>query len=177
MTRLMCACLVFAACGVAVAQDPKEFSKLSKPGPEHEKLAALVGTWELTIEGVKEKGKAEYKSILGGRFIQEEANVSFGAFAMEWVGIYGFDRQKKKYTAVWVDNMDTSTESGEGDMDAAGKVLSLSGQHLDPRSGKQAKFVWKIVRDDEKTMRIEMYEVDAAGKEKLAAAIRGTKVK
>jgi hypothetical protein len=127
----------------------------------------------LTVEGSQEKGSAEFKSILGGRFVTEEVKLPFGGFTMEWLGVYGFDRQKKKYTAVWVDNMDTTTESGIGEADAAGNVLTFSGEHTDPRSNKPAKFTWRLSRVGDNQLAIEMFEPDATGKQKKVLAIHG----
>jgi hypothetical protein len=151
--------------------DPREYANRSKPGPEHERLLALAGKWTLTMDGVKETGTAEYKPILGGRFVAEEVKLPFGEFSFEWVGIYGYDKQRKKYTAVWVDNMDTTTEIGEGECDAAGKVITLKGEHADPRTGKAAKFTWRISRDGDK-LTIEMFE---GGSEKASLTVRGRK--
>jgi hypothetical protein len=101
----------------------------------------------------------------------------FGGTTFEWFGIYGYDMRKKKYTAVWVDNFDTTTESGEGEIDATGKIITFKGEHLDPRTGKPAAFKWRIERLDNTTLSITMYESDAAGKEKLALYVKGTKTK
>jgi hypothetical protein len=158
------------------ASDPKEFARKGQPGPEHAALHGFVGTWVLTAEGAKAKGSAEIKPILGGRFITEEVKLPFGGFSMEWLGVYGYDRQKKKYTAVWVDNMDTTTESGEGDADAAGKVLTFQGQHVDPRTGKLAAFTWRIARESEKRMTIEMFEVGPNGTPHKMLTVRGERV-
>ena len=65
------------------AQEAADPVKATEPGPEHANLKAFVGTWELTVEGVKEKGSAEIKSILGGRFITEDVKVPFGNINME----------------------------------------------------------------------------------------------
>ena len=158
-------------------QDPKEFAALTRPGPEHERLHALAGNWALSMDGGPGKGTAEFKTILGGRFVTEEVKLPFGGMTFEWLGVYGYDRQKKKYTAVWVDNLDTTTESGEGDMDAAGKVLTLKGQHFDPRTKKQEPFVWRITRDGEAKIVIEMLGVDRAGKEQVVMTVRGERAK
>jgi hypothetical protein len=155
----------------------QEFGDYGKPGKEHKQLAALVGKWELEADGVKEKGTAEFKSILGGRFVQEESRLPFGQFSMEWVGLYGYDTQKKKYTAVWVDNMDTTTETGEADAETTGKVFSFKGQHTDPRTGKPAGFVWRITLEGDSKLAIEMFEADASGKEQKVMTVRGVKLK
>jgi len=180
MTRVICAVFLIAlgTSRGSLAQekpDPREFAKLGVPGPEHERLKPLIGAWTLTLEGGKKEGRAEYKSILGGRFVTEGVRLPFGeAITFKWLGIYGYDRYKKKYTAVWVDNFDTTTESGEGDADATGKIITFRGEHHDPRIGKTAPFRWRLTVDGEK-LTIEMFEVDAAGKEKLALSVKGTR--
>jgi hypothetical protein len=120
-------------------------------------------------------GTAVYKPILGGRFVTEEVKLPFGGINFEWFGIYVYDKKKKKkYTAVWVDNFDTTIESGEGEIDAAGKAITFKGEHLDPRTSKPAAFKWRIARDNDTSLSITMYEFDAAGKEKVAFMVKGT---
>jgi Protein of unknown function (DUF1579) len=78
---------------------------------------------------------------------------------------------------VWVDNFDTTTESGEGDADATGRIITFRGEHVNPRTGKPAAFKWRIARDNDASLSITMHEVDAAGMEKIAFLVRGTKAK
>jgi hypothetical protein len=73
-------------------QDSSDGASATKPGPEHKYLMAFVGTWELTVEGVEEKGSAVIKPILGGRFITEDIKLPFGDFDMDWHGVIGYDR-------------------------------------------------------------------------------------
>jgi hypothetical protein len=159
------------------ADDNQDFAARGKPGAEHERLQALVGKWDLTLEGGSGKGTAEFKSIMGGRFVTEEVKLPFGGLTMEWLGIYGYDKQRKKYTAVWVDNMDTTTETGEGEADAAGKVLTFKGEHIDPRTSKPARFTWRITREGDSKLLIEMFEPDPAGKDRKVMAIHGEKAR
>ncbi len=149
----------------------------AKLGPEHERLKEFVGKWDLTMEGGPGKGTAEFKSIFGGRFLTEESKLPFGNFSMEWMGIYGYDTHKKKYTAAWVDNMDTTTEIGEAEAEPTGNTLNFRGEHRDPRTGKPAKFIWRLTRTGDSKLTIEMFDVDAAGKEQKAMTIHGEKSK
>ena len=153
----------------------KIMPSLAAPGPEHKPLQKLVGNWELSMEGSEKKGTARIKSLWDGRFVTEEVTLPFGGFTLEWNGIYGYDKHKKKYTAVWVDNMDTNTESGEGDIDKEGKVLTLKGQHEDPRSGQMETFLWRITLVDDANLKIEMLGLDKSGKETVELEIRGRK--
>ena len=153
-------------------QDLKDPVKASDTGPEHANLKAFAGTWELTIDGVKEKGSAEIKSILGGRFITEDVKLPFGNFNMDWHGVIGYDHVKKQYTGVWFDNMSNTTKSDSGEADKTGRILSFRGEHV----GK-AKFLWRISNDGKKAMTIEMFEVAKDGKETLVMKVRGEKQK
>jgi Protein of unknown function (DUF1579) len=181
MNRFMLSAIGVAALSILVSQgrgqerrdEPKDFAKLGAPGPEHKPLQKLVGTWELSMEGSEKKGTARVKSLWDGRFVSEEVTLPLGGFTLEWNGIYGYDKHKKKYTAVWVDNMDTNTESGEGDIDKEGKVLTLKGQHEDPRSGQVETYLWRITLVDDANLKIEMLGLDKAGKATVELEIRG----
>jgi hypothetical protein len=176
--------LVAALATLALSQEQsadkrKGFARLGQPGPEHERLKALVGTWEITSTGVgqESKGSAVYKSILGGRFVTEEVKVPFGGQTMEWLGIYGYDQQKKKFTAVWVDNLDTTTETAEGVAEASGRVFNFKGEHVDPRSGKMSAYTWRVSLNGVDSLEIVMLEDDGAGTQKELVRITGRKPK
>jgi Protein of unknown function (DUF1579) len=176
LTTIALAALVFLVApgrGQDGRTDDKDFAKLGAPGPEHRLLQKLVGTWELSMQGSTKKGSAQFKSMWDGRFVSEEATLPFEGFTMEWRGIYGYDKHKKKYTAVWVDNMDTNTESAEGGFDADGKILTLKGQHEAASSGQLETYIWRITVIDDANLKIAMLELDKAGKETGAMEILG----
>ena len=173
MHRLLFIAIVCATTIASVdGQETKDTVKAGEPGPEYANLKAFVGAWELTVEGVKEKGAAQIKSILGGRFITEDVKVPFGSFNMEWHGVIGYDRVKKQYTGVWFDNMNNTTQSSTGEADKTGRILSFRGEHAG-----NAKSLWRISNDGMKAMTIEMFEVAKDGKETLAMKVRGEKQK
>jgi hypothetical protein len=173
MPRLLFTAIAFATIiASANGQDPKDSVKAGEPGPEYANLKAFVGTWELTVEGVKEKGSAQIKAILGGRFITEDVKVPFGNLSMEWHGVMGYDRAKKQYTGVWFDNMGNTTKSDTGEADKTGRIFSFRGEHAG-----NAKFLWRISNDGMKAMTIEMFQVARDGKETLVMRVRGEKQK
>lgn len=153
-------------------QDPNDAANTTKPGPEHTNLMAFVGTWELTVEGVQKKGSAAIKSILGGRFITEDVKLPFGDFDMDWHGVIGYDRVKKQYKGVWFDNMNNTTQSSSGEANKTGRIFSFRGEHVG-----NAKFLWRISNDGEKTMTIEMFQVADDGKETPVMKVFGKKQK
>lgn len=173
MHRLLFTAIAWAAAIAGVyGQDPKDIAKGGEPGPEYANLQAFVGTWELTVEGVKEKGTAEIKSIIGGRFITEDVKVPFGGFTMEWHGVLGYDRAKKQYTGVWFDNANNTTKSDSGEADKTGRSISFRGE-----LAGHGKFIWRVSNDGMKAMTIEMFTVGKDGKETLAMKVRGEKKK
>lgn len=159
-----CICILASA----AAQDPSS----TNLGPELANLKAFVGTWELSVEGAKEKGSAEIKAILGGRFITEDIKVPFGGFSMEWHGVLSYDRAKKQYTGVWFDNMANTTTSSFGEADKSGRIISFRGVHAG-----NAKFLWRISNDGKKEMTIEMFQIATDGKETPVMKVHGTKLK
>lgn len=151
-------------------QESSDAADPTTPGPEHKNLMAFVGTWELTVDGVPQKGSAEIKSILGGRFITEDVKIPFGDFDMDWHGVIGFDRVQKQYTGVWFDNMNNTTRSTTGQAEENGRVISFRGEHAG-----QAKFQWRISNDGDKLMTIEMFQVAEDGKETQVMKVLGAK--
>lgn len=173
MQRLLVTAITFATLIASVGgQDSQDSAKASELGPEYANLKAFVGTWELTVEGAKEKGSAEIKSILGGRFITEDVKLSFGTFKMDWHGVYSYDRVKKHYTGIWFDNVGNTTKSDSGEADKTGRILTFRGEHVG-----NAKFLWRISNDGKKAMTIEMFQVGNDGKETMAMKVRGEKQK
>jgi hypothetical protein len=166
-----------------LAQQPQEsaapserealLKKLATPGEHHQRLNALTGKWKLAVQWrtapdaawTGSKGVAEYRWILGGRFLLEEFKFDMGGQPLEWVGIYGYDNFQKKYTAVWVDNMGTNTEYAEGKYDSAGKVFSYTGEQDDPPTGGKRKFRWVITIESKNKVRFDSYDQDAKGKD------------
>src|SRR5262245_1547836 len=90
------------------------FRKATAPGEPHKKLQSLAGNWDVVVKTAGPNGKPSevkgtiaYKSILGGRVVQEEAKTELFGQPFEWVGMYGYDNYKKEYVAVWTDNSNT----------------------------------------------------------------------
>jgi Protein of unknown function (DUF1579) len=146
--------------------------KLATPGEHHKRFDALAGKWKLAVKWrntpdakwTDSKGKAEYKWILGRRFLMEELQYDMGDQSMEWVGIYGYDNYQKKYTAVWVDNMGTNTELADGRYDPKGKVFNFAGEQDDPPTGGKRKFKWVITVEGPDKVRFDSHDQDPKGK-------------
>ena len=186
-THLICAVLLCALANQKTRSqdDPAAFLKSTMPGESHKKLQTLEGSWNLMLKvpagpdgkPAEVKGTATYKSILGGRFIQEAAKTELFGQPFEWVGLYGFDNNKKKFVASWADNFNTIIEHGEGDADHGGKSIALVGDTIKP-GGSKEKFHWVITFPVDGKLTIEMYSVNAEGaRGQRIMEITGTKAK
>ena len=150
------------AAAPAPAMDPKMAAEMKKheeammkagtPGPEHEKLKALAGTYDAKVTmwmdpkmpPMEMAGKSENKLILGGRFLQMDFSGTMMGQPFNGIGMLGYDNIKKKYTSSWMDSMSTSVYGGEGIADKEG-VITINTSMMDPVSGKAIKGrdVWK----------------------------------
>jgi hypothetical protein len=131
------------------------WQKYATPGAEHQALKPLVGSWTCNVKAWMAPGApptestatADFKSVMGDRFVVQHVNGSFNGMPFEGSGVMGYDNIKKKYVGAWVDNMGTGIMSSEGSYDAAKKTFTFESQSSDPMSGKTAK--------TRETMRIE----------------------
>ena len=172
------------------APDKDEMMKMmmeaGKPGPEHERLKAYVGDWDaectvncpLDNSVQKTKGVMHIKPILGDRYIQLDYE---GDMAMpdgktrpfKGMGIGGYDKGKKKYTNLWMDDMSTSMMQTEGT--ANGNVLTLDGGYMDPIAGKMMKCQEVITETDSTHHKYELNMEGPDGKMMKAIEIEYTK--
>lgn len=142
-----------------------------KPGPEHEKMKALVGDWDATIKmmGGESKGTVNYKLDFGGFYLVEQFKGEFGGMKFEGRGQSGYCPIKKKHFTIWIDNMSPSPLLMLGDFDKDGKTLTQQGEGPG-MDGKPAKFKSVSTMTDNDTIEFKMYLV-ADGKDNEMMAI------
>ncbi|MFN0053904.1 MAG: DUF1579 domain-containing protein [Planctomycetales bacterium] len=171
--KIVLAVLVsWIAVGVSRAQEPP------KPGPEHERLKEMVGTWDAVIEmeGQKSKGSATYKLVGGGMWLVSDFQGDFGGLPFEGHGVDGFDLRKKKYVSVWVDSMESSPLRLEGTYDAKTKMLTMSGESFAP-DGSPMKLKTTTQTKDKDHSTFKMFMVLPDGKDQLMMTIEYTRKK
>jgi len=129
--------------------DPSEAERmalmmeLGKPGPEHEMLASLAGTWQETVkmwaapgmEPMTASGRCTNRMILGGRFLRSECRSEDGPIRVESLILYGFDRRRGEYTMVGYDTMGTYYITADGPWDEEREAIVMSGEDEDPVAG------------------------------------------
>jgi hypothetical protein len=159
-------------------QMAKMMMEMGKPGPEHERLKAYVGDWDADVSFncpldnsvQKSKGVMHVKPILGDRYLQMNYEGEMAGpdgktmMPFKGMGVSGFDKGKKKYTNVWLDEMSTGMMITEGTAD--GNVLTLEGQCVDPMSGKPMKVKEVITETDSTHHKYELH-MTGPGEEKM----------
>ena len=151
--------------------DPETMARvmeLAKPGPEHERLAALEGSWVASVkiwmepgaEPITVEGQADNKMILGGRFLESRGSSGEGPMAGESLWIFGFDRRYELYTVVGFDTWGTYYITGSGPYHKNDETIVMYGEDEDPIMGHTQKydivvqfvdentFIWSVVFKD-----------------------------
>jgi hypothetical protein len=163
---------------VAPAMAPEQqammeaYQKAGTPGAEHQKLAAMAGTYELTVRAwhapgappTTDTGTATRKTILGGRVMVEEVASQMMGQPYTGQGLHGFDNVTGKYWATWSDNMSTGLMVSEGTCDANG-ACAFTGTYNDPVSKKPLASRMTTRWIDANTEIFEMYGPGPDGKE------------
>jgi hypothetical protein len=162
----------------------KAWEAYMTPGETHKMLASEAGSWnnEMTFwmgadaPPQKANSTAEIKMILGGRY--QETNYKGNMMGMPFEGraTVAYDNTTKEFVSTWIDNMGTGMMVMRGTYDEATKSMTSTGMMVDPMSGKEKKVreVYTIV--DEKTRKMEMFDVGADGKEYKSMQIDMKKV-
>ena len=138
-----------------------------KPGPEHDRLKQLEGTWDVVMKfgDAETKGKVVYKMDLGGLWLVADFQGEFApGQKFTGKGLDGYDPLKKKYVSVWVDSMSTSPIVSQGTYDKDGKVLTMTGEGPGP-DGKPMKYKMTTEHQDKDKLLFTMFGVSADGKE------------
>lgn len=149
------------------------WQKAATPGEPHKRLADMAGSFDAAVRmwmhpgaaPTQSKGKSDNKLIWDGRFLQQDYQGDMMGKAFTGMGLTGYDNARKKYVGTWVDSMNTGISAMEGTLDAAGKVLTMTTEMVDPMTGKKVKqrSVTRLESPDRHVF--EMYERDKSGKE------------
>jgi hypothetical protein len=144
------------------------YGKAAQPGEHHKRLDGLVGKWTVTGKvwmgpgpAIDMTGGVESESMLGGRYVGEKHTGSFMGQPFEGHALDGYDNTTHEYFTAWIDNMGTGLTVYRGNCDAACKVLTLSGDEVDPVSGRKMSSKEVVTFADADTYRTEMYMVGA----------------
>jgi len=154
-----------------------------KPGAVHKRMDSLAGSWDVELSyvlgGEEHKGKArcEARWILDGHFLHQEYKSKFMGRPFTVVQILGYDNRKNKTIEIIMESMSTGILHNEGTISEDGKVITNTGQTLDPGTGKPTKLrtVTSIVDRDHYAL--EWFTQGADGKEQKVVSMKHTRSK
>jgi Protein of unknown function (DUF1579) len=151
---------------------PMALAQPAKPGPEHEHLKQVEGTWEATVKfGEQEsKGTMTYEMDLGGLWLTSKFEGEFGGQKFQGRGFDTYDAGKKKYVGVWIDSMSTKPMIMEGTYDKEAKTLTMTGEGPG-MDGKPTKHKSVLEIKDKDTMVFTMSMPDKEGKDQVMLTI------
>jgi len=135
--------------------------QLPGPGPEHEKLKEMVGTWdaEMIAEGAPpSKGTMTFRMALGGMWLESDFKGDFAGQKFTGRGLDSYDAIHNEYTSVWVDSMTGYPTVFRGNYDDSGKVLTMHAESVDP-TGQPLKMKSVSTTIDADHMNFKMYMV------------------
>ncbi|HVT61336.1 MAG TPA: DUF1579 domain-containing protein [Thermoanaerobaculia bacterium] len=155
------------------AADMEMMMKLAAPGEHHKDLDRLAGKWATSGKSwmapgqppVEMNGSMEASWTLGGRFLQSVHKGNFMGQPFEGHGLDGYDNVTHKYVGSWVDNMGTGLMAFEGSCDNPCKVLTTTGDFVDPMSRQKLTMRNVITFVDANTYHQDMYVAGPDGKE------------
>ena len=158
-------CLLFCISTTAYSQTEaqmKAWQEYMTPGEMHKLLANFEGEWttegkmwmEPNAQPATSKGECTYRMVLGGRYQESEFKGDFMGQPFEGKGLTAYDNLKKQFEGSWVDNMGSGIMRTTGKYDPATKTITLTGQVMDPMTGKECKIreTLKVVDDDTHVM-------------------------
>ncbi|HTO94602.1 MAG TPA: DUF1579 domain-containing protein [Bacteroidota bacterium] len=154
----------------------KAWQEAMTPGPNHKALEMFVGSWDVEAkiwmggpkgEPAVSKGSAEYKMVLGGRYLEQDYTGEMMGQPFQGTGITGYDNFRKKFVGFWIDNFSTAMSTMEGTADHEAKTLTMTGKMDEPSTGEKDKKVKYVVRwIDDNTHVFESYDLSAYGDRK-----------
>jgi hypothetical protein len=145
----------------------------SSPGPEHQRLASLEGSWAVTGRFWTEPGSlpitavhsASLRMDLGGRYLIEELEGALWGEEFRGLGITAFDNVAEEYVTTWIDNMSTGILILRGTYDRDSDAVVMRGEYTDPvtQQTRSLRSVERITPDGARVY--EHWELAADGTE------------
>ena len=150
----------------------EKYMKAATPGPEHQQMAKMAGKWKLQVTAwmapgappMKSDGTAEFRTILGGRYLEQEVHGSMGDQPFEGLGLQGFDNVTQEHVATWIDSMSTGMMLMRGRCAAGSKTCTMKGTTSDPVTGKEMPVTSTVTHMSDDNFKFEMFASGPAGK-------------
>jgi len=143
----------------------------AEPHKEHQWLSKLVGDWIYETDcsmgpgqpPAKSKGSETVRSLGGLWVLCEGQGEMPGCGPAITLMTLGYDPQRKRYVGTWIGSMMTYLWVYDGELDAAGRVLTLNAEGPNMAAeGKMAKYrdVIEFKSEDHRTLTSHMLSDD-----------------
>lgn len=148
----------------------QQWAEAATPGPEHEKLAAMVGSWTFTgtfmmapgVPPTTTTGTAE-RTLMFGRVLVEKVRSEMMGQVFEGQAMTGFDNVSGEYWGTWNDNMGTGLMISTGTCSEDGSC-EFTGTYNDPWAGGPKTVRMTVASTDEGEVHA-MYDKTPDGEE------------
>jgi hypothetical protein len=129
--------IVIVPASAATLSAPTVKSALAGPGPEHARLTALCGSWDVELTfwfkpgapGLTTKGTSTIRSILGGLFIEEKIDGLLNGMPFTTLSWTGFNTSTHEYEATRIASTNTIRIAENGAWDEQARRLELKGSY------------------------------------------------
>ncbi|HKE00281.1 MAG TPA: DUF1579 family protein [Planctomycetota bacterium] len=135
--------------------------EMPKRTKEHEMMKGRAGTWDATVNVMGQVSKGTEKVTMLGPFWQ------IAEFQSEMMGApfqgrqqLGYVPEKKEFFSTWIDTMSPRPLVMRGNFDAAGKVLTMTGEGKN-MEGKSITWKTVVTISSPDATTFQMFENDA----------------
>jgi hypothetical protein len=186
---------IFLACSAALsasdsaggAPSPEAMAKAMakmQPGPEHQELAKMAGSWDVassfwmdpSAPPQQSKDTATFSVILNGRYVRQDYHGQMMGKPFNGIGIDGYDNNLGTYTSVWIDDMSTAAMVLHGKKSSDGKSITFEGDVSDCMTGGTMHVRSVATRQSDDAMSFEMF-CNRGGTEQKSMELRYTRQK
>ncbi len=159
-------------------------AQYANPTPQHEILDRLAGRWDQQVQvwatpdarPEESRLSANYRWILGGRFLVGELDGYIAGEAFTARELLGYDAFRGEFTQVWIDNRTTAFTVARGQYREADKSIVLDGTEDDVDRNlrdQPFRFTYRFASDGEVVMKLE--RPDKSGTLFRRAEVRATR--
>jgi hypothetical protein len=154
-------------------QTEQAWKDYATPGFAHKMMADEQGSWNATMtfwtnpDALPEAytSTAEVRMILGGHYQETSYSGNMMGMPFEGKSTLAYNNKSGEYTSTWIDNMSTGMMVTKGHYDEAVKAINLTGQMIDPISGKNINIREVYTFVDANTRKLETYNTKQGQKE------------
>jgi hypothetical protein len=170
-------CAITMASSGALAQTQKP-APGTLPSAEHQRLAPLVGRWDVTIKFKVGPDKFQHGTadctanwMLDGNFLQLEYRSSMNGQPFTVLQILGYDTTRQQFTELYLNNLETAVMHNTGTLAEDGKSLTFLGEHFDMLARRMAKLRTVYTLTDPDHFTLEWFQTGADGKEERVVTL------